>query len=119
MYQTINGYTIETMKEKIRKYVGENRCTTDSNGYSYQKVVEGVEQRCALGAFLPDDSLPAVFSSGAYAATLLQNHPSLLGAMPLEIKGLRKMQSVHDEHPEEGNVQETLLAWIDSNVENA
>ena len=112
-YQLINGYTIESMKAMIRKYVGEDRCMTPDKAMC---AYRNGPNRCAVGAFMPDSCSDEAFDSLVGAEDLISEH-ALEAFMPLEPEALEDFQDCHDRSVRSESTQADLLDWIDRNVE--
>ena len=113
MFQAINGWTKETMKARIHDY-NYGTCAVDANGTCCYQTSNG--NRCAVGAFIPDDHRSLAHKSGA--RSLLQNYPDLATNMPLDLDGLIELQHTHDVAANPDRVLELLDAWIDKNVQD-
>ena len=117
----INGYTKQSVKDRIMRYVPEGGCIIEETQTCvYQAFDEDdCEMRCAVGAFMPDghEALQAIGS----ASEIMYEHPSLKEHMPMERHDLMTMQQHHDNastNPSVPNVAYELLAWIDENFED-
>lgn len=128
MYETINGWTKESMKEAIRKYNNGTRavdpCTDICEYFS-----DG-GNRCAVGCFIPEQFKEAVRKAGGASAQnlLVYNSfvpesfvPGLIDHMPIDPEGLMEMQSIHDDFGDDPatDVRDALDNWIDENVTEA
>ena len=117
----INGYTKQSVKDAILRYVPEGGCIIEETQTCvYQAFDEdGCESRCAVGAFIPDghEALQAIGS----ASELLYEHPSLKEHMPMERHDLMSMQTKHDNASTASyvvSVVDELFDWIDENIED-
>lgn len=106
MFQTINGYTKESMKDVIRK---EFKGRAIENGCCKYLTSDG--KKCAIGCFIPDGHT-AQFS-GISVSHLLDIYPDL--CLPLNNEGLQELQQFHDLRSLELTT-DNILEWIDNNV---
>ena len=118
----INGFTKQSVKDAILRYVPEEGCMIqETETCVYQNFDEdGCEQRCAVGAFIPDGhkALPKM----CCATELIYDHPDLREHMPLHQDDLLKMQQKHDNaavSPSVVSVVDELFEWIDENIEDS
>lgn len=122
-YKLRNGYTKKEMIQFIRDYNTGERC---HNGFSCV-YSDRLGNHCAIGCFIPDDHKGMWFAGEV--RDLLKEYPDLQGVMPLSLRGLEKMQEVHDYHSKDSpqpipkkykdidNVRKRLITWIENNVE--
>jgi len=114
-YKTINGWTKEKMKERIRERVPTYGARSNEGGCVYRT---NTGKSCAVGAFIPDDIYSSdMDDSVATVSELLDDYPELDKIFPVAIQGLEKMQDLHDiEACNNKSVIEPLCDWIDNNV---
>lgn len=114
-YQTINGFTKDSMKAAI-KAGNKGEVAAENNPLRRCSYLTQDGNKCAVGCFIPDGHAGQSSTQGVYE--LLDTHQDLRAFMPLSDKGLASMQIVHDHHPHYGDVREVLYSWIDKNVED-
>ena len=90
-YRTRPGHTVESMIETIRKYVPTDGCMDARKNYCVNLNLSG--SRCAMAAFLPDDSPLLEVDLSTPAASLEGADEE---AMPLRPMGMRNLQRIHD-----------------------
>jgi hypothetical protein len=110
MYKLINGYTIESMKARIRKYNNGTRAMCDI-GTCVHETKDG--NRCGAACFFPDDH--EVMKHNGDIARIMERYEDLVKLLPLDAIGMNAVQATHDKC--DGNVHEALFTWIDENVE--
>ena len=127
MFQTINGWTKQRMKEAIRAGNNGEQSWQDDKGCLY-RTSDG--NKCAVGCFIPDelytlemddmnaDGNSLLQGSGAYK---IVNQFDLLKYMPINVSGLEKMQGAHDcaDLRKVPDMRDYLSEWIDQNVEES
>ena len=126
-HKTLPPHTVDSMIATITRHVPKEGCM-DVNGNCTNLNESG--GRCAMAAFLPDDS-PLLVPDRASMPIDLRDAD--LAAMPLGLAGLEALQAIHDrevleqiriqfadraEEPSNLNVPQTLIDWIKTNVEN-
>jgi len=109
MYECINGYTKESMINKIyegnngeRAHDGTACCYLTQNG-----------NKCAVGCFIPDGHRGQSFRGDVLK--LLRGCPDLEEFMPLNQYGLLSLQGVHD-ITSIADPRPLLIEWINENV---
>lgn len=112
MYKTINGYTKQSMKDRIVLKNNGNRCIDMNGACTYS--MDNDTNRCAVGCFIPDghDGL----DSNDFVNTLLVIYKDLSDEMPLSVDGMRMFQGVHDNNMGKDDIHYDLFKWIDENV---
>lgn len=117
-YQTINGWTVEKMKEQIRKKNNGKRAVGEHPDFDREICLYETPDgnHCAVGCFIPEGH--KALSLGAGVDSLLDLNPELHDVFPLESEALSQLQSVHDGNGDNYDIRETLCRWIDQNVEN-
>ena len=117
----INGFTKQSVKDAILRYVPEGGCIIqETETCVYQAFDDdGCEMRCAVGAFIPEGhkALPKMCS----ATELIYDHPDLREHMPLHQDDLLRMQQLHDRAsvtPSVVSVVDELFEWIEENIED-
>lgn len=113
MYKTINGWTKAKMKKAIKKYNNGTLSARDGQCV-YKNSVDN--NRCAVGCFLPEES--DLFHFQGSVIELFNQDSNLKEIMPLRLKGLSKLQLIHDNknNQETNNMHKILFNWIDKNV---
>lgn len=121
-HQCINGWTKERMIQRIQEVFGEDlgRCYYQAScRYRLKVKSAGKADRCAVGAFIPDDweHLDVVVETNEGPHTMLSD----FGAdnctwMPMGPNALEAFQKVHDSS--RGPVGPILIKWIQENVED-
>ena len=114
MFQTINGFTKQKMKDVINQ-----RFTKKSIGQDGTCVYRGPEgSMCVVGCFIPDTEIDEEFLSKINhqsVTSLLSKRPHLKALMPLEPCDLTEFQEAHDE--EYDCTKKDLIDWVENNVE--
>jgi len=116
MHKTINGYTKESMIDKIMKgNIGKK--ALDEKGQCKYLTEDG--NKCAVGCFIPDghkSQAPNNYTVGK----LLSVFEDLKKYMPLETEALGVLQRIHDGLSEEEDSnpdpRPLLIEWINENV---
>jgi hypothetical protein len=115
MFEAINGYTKESIIQKIESdFKGR---AGDINGYGCEYLTkEG--RKCAVGLFIPDGH-PGQ-ECGSDVSGLLDKFPDLTDSMPLPILALDRLQYLHD-HRLKGDQtidrqKSILIDWVEANV---
>jgi hypothetical protein len=116
MYQCINGFTKEKMKEVIRaRNNGKKSTALDNPDLCLYQSAGG--NHCAVGCFIPYGHKAMSFEGGV--SSLFNRYPDLAAVMPLKSPDLQAMQRVHDTIADETtDMRDHLCQWIDKNVED-
>lgn len=117
MFETINGWTKERMKEQIRLKNNGTKALIKSE--ESEKCVYRTEDgnACAVGCFIPDEDYRPEMDRRTMLPTCLEKEfPELMKKLPLEPLALEQMQSIHDRGSKVGDVRIRLCDWIDKNV---
>lgn len=110
VYQTINGWTKESMKAHIiANFKGKS---VDIGGECLYRGPN--EAKCAVGLFIPD-SLYHSCMEQLSPKKILNDFPILADKMPLETIELTIFQMVHDESSK-AECLPNILKWIDEKV---
>lgn len=115
-YKTINGWTKAKMIAAIQTKMMDHPSISGLGGCTYL-AADG--NKCAVGVFIPDGHVAQ--EATCYMSTLLLEHPTLEGYMPLQLEALCQLQSVHDSDAmfDSSDRRPKLIAWIEENVEDA
>lgn len=111
-YKTINGWTKELIINAIK--LGNNGTSFSVSGMCVYRNKDN--NKCGVGVFIPDD-LYHKRCEFIGVDSLLTTYPGLNDFMPLNLDGLRLLQSKHDNFST-NNVHEVLTNWINENVED-
>lgn len=90
-YKPLNGWTKETILQKIK--TGFKSRSVDNHGNC---LYRNGENKCAVGLFIPDSKYEESTMEGLSVEYLLIKNPDIEGDMPLPLKALREMQTIHD-----------------------
>lgn len=122
MYQVINGWTKERMKQQIRE---RNNGKPAFNGFACVYLTDD-NNCCAAGCFIPNGHEGQ--QRQGLIGGLLRDHPDLKDLMPLDADGMMAMQVAHDEQivetdtgswaPKDIDMRVILCDWIDANCED-
>lgn len=111
-HKIINGYTKESMKQKIRE--GNTGEVSRKDGACFYLKSDG--NKCAVGCFIPEGHIG--FNCGGDAYNLLDNNADLVYEMPLNAKGLITMQRLHDSYLScSQSLHDRLFDFIDNECE--
>lgn len=118
MYQLANGYTKESVMEKIRKY---NNGTVAAGGEPASCLYQSPDgNRCFIGCFIPDNKIREIATLGKTVDVLLERHPELRKSMPFaDLLTLSEFQRVHDSLSRgdtSRDPREAAQTWLDENV---
>ena len=117
MYKCINGFTKEKIKETILK-----------NNKNFPSIEDGINCKyrsdngnmCFVGCFIPEKEYSPTME-GTPIAYLLGLFANLNKYMPLPNSALIDLQILHDGYSEYNmkSLHETMIDWVDANVEDA
>ena len=117
MYTPANGYTKETIIEKIRTEFNGKAVCPIRNACDYRT---SGDRKCAIGIFIPNEFTDIYHLTGS-VKTISKRHPRVMQYLPLaDLGGLSKFQSTHDELSFELTVEQQtqeLIDWVERNVE--
>lgn len=109
MYKCINGWTKKKMLTRLEKRKFTQKSLQEHSDFqSAYLTPEG--NRCGIGMFIPIDHLRIHFTG--YMRRLLKEYPTLKSKMPLRLKGLSKLQSIHDEADSDVDVKAEMIKWV-------
>jgi len=108
MYQPINGYTKQSMIERIQK--GNTGRQAYQEGTCRYLTESG--NKCVIGCFIPDGHEGQNFVGSV--DKLIAKYPDLADSMPLFFYFLGHLQLIHDRCG--GDPRPKLVEWINENV---
>lgn len=110
-YQTINGWTKESMINHIKTEFKGKSIDKDAFGTCLYRGPNGT--KCAVGIFIKDDN-EAEKLEGFPVSQLFFNH--LQNDFPLNLAAMNDIQMIHDgSHPD--TTLQDMLTWVENNVE--
>lgn len=122
-YQTVNGFTKESMKEVIKKeFKGKSVDLLGKCSYRSQtkdSLVYNIITKCVVGCFIKDEHYYSAFENKS--VSFFENKPEynhIIKSLPLEVVGMQDFQVLHDSMPDSPTLsleyQKCLLiGWID------
>jgi len=118
MYVLKHGWTKEKVMAQIKKYNNGTMATNDGFECVYKTEKNN---RCAIGAFIPDDFDPAAFEFTGSSTDLLRAYPALLKHMPFKnLSALRDLQKTHDDSYKRGTTTyDAIQGFLNACVEEA
>ncbi len=121
-YQTINGWTKEAMKARLREKVPAHGAIVEQqlSAKCVYRTKEG--KACFAGAFIPDEIYRPIME-GTAVQSLIEGPYGLGKVMPLETGGIVALQHIHDQNAlrlseNKIDVVEKGCEWIEKNVED-
>lgn len=115
MFKTINGYTKQTIIDRINAEFKGKSVNTNGLYCAYRFGM----RKCAVGVFIPDNEYSDAMEERG-AESLLEVFPKLRKFMPLEVLALLSLQEVHDKLDTKLDVsgqRQVLIEWVSANVE--
>jgi hypothetical protein len=114
------GWTIKKVMDQIRKRNGFTRCVRKGtlNTCVYRENKNPTDRTCIAGAFIPDDEYKPEME-GVNIETVFESYPDLVQHMPLDIRGMGRLQRIHDSGICNGRLkysESEVLNWLNKNV---
>lgn len=114
MFKTINGWTKEKMKERIRLKNNGYKATTPDGSFCVYRTSTG--NACAAGVFIEDSDVKLI---NRQSDPVHQLPLEILNKFPLEPYAIRELQKAHDEFEStDGDMRDHLCKWVDEKVED-
>lgn len=114
-YETINGWTKETMIAHIMFNFNGKSVTENELYGSTTCLYRGPnETKCAVGMFIPDENYDKGMEHNN-ANGLLAKFPALKGLLPLEGEFMSLLQTVHD-NSNPKNTLDNMIKWVEDYV---
>lgn len=108
------GWTKTKIMNQFKKYNNGTRAARATHGGTFRcTYLDENNNRCAIGAFIPDESYDAGME-GNSVCDIVEFY-AIDSLLPLELEAMEELQKIHD-HSLTKNTKDALIRYVNQNV---